>query len=275
MTPLQAAILGIVQGFTEFLPISSSGHLVIFPYLMNWHLPEEGAFIFDVLVQVATLLAVIIFFRKDLWKIIVAFIQGLWNKQPFSTPEARTGWYLILATIPAGIVGLFFKESLEKNFSSPINAALCLLITAGLLILGEIAGKRNRSFVDITWVDALWIGVFQVISILPGVSRSGSTIAGGMTRNLDRQAATRFSFLMFIPAMLAAGLLAIIDLLSHPAPLSLFLSYTPGFITSAIVGYFSIRWLLSFLNKNRYLVFSIYCVIMSILTILVFYFRSH
>jgi undecaprenyl-diphosphatase len=143
MDALQAIILGIIQGITEFLPISSSGHLVIVPYLLGWEFPEKDKFVFDVLVQVATMVAVIAYFWSDLWGIARGFIRALLDKAPFGTQEARLGWYLILATIPASLVGLAFKDLFERAFSTPLAAAGFLLLTAVLLLVAERVGSAS------------------------------------------------------------------------------------------------------------------------------------
>ncbi len=264
MTLLQSILLGIIQGLTEFLPISSSAHLVIAPFLFGWKIPAEEAFVFDVLVQVATLFAVMIYFFKDLLAIARAFFLGLLHKKPFSDAEARFGWYLILATIPAGLVGLALKGLVERVFNSPVAAASFLLLTAGILAISERLGKRTRSTESIDLKDALWVGCAQAISIFPGVSRSGATICGGMLRDLERPAATRFAMLLSIPIMLAAGLLAGIDLAHIPHFTSLMKVFVPGFIASAITGYLAIRWLLRYLTRHPLYVFSVYCIMLSL-----------
>ncbi|HWQ46757.1 MAG TPA: undecaprenyl-diphosphatase UppP [Longilinea sp.] len=267
MTLLQAILLGIVQGLTEFLPISSSGHLVLIPYLAGWSFPADQIMPFDVLVQLGTLVAVIIFFWKDLWDIVHDWVLALIHRKPFETPAARMGWYLILATIPAGLVGLLLKDVVESVFQSAAWTAGFLCVTAALLFLAEWIGKRSRNFEHFTWKDALWMGVFQIISIFPGVSRSGSTISGGMVNNLDRPTAARFSFLMSIPIMLAAGVLGIKDL-AAVNNLSAFLPVLlVGFVTAGIVGYLSIRWLLHFLTRQSLVVFSIYCIVAAVLSL--------
>ena len=267
MTLFQTIILGIVQGLTEFLPISSSGHLVIVPYLLGWQLPEADAFIFDVLIQVATLIAVFAYFWKDITEIVQSMIVCILMKKPFAEAQARLGWYLLLSTLPAGILGLFLKEHVERAFASPRMTGFFLLGTAVILMIAEKAGKRDLDLEEIDWKDALWIGFSQVLAIFPGVSRSGATIAGGMTRNLDRPSAARFSFLMSIPVMLAAGGLAMLDLIDLQNSMgaagssNLFLSFVPGFIAAAITGYLSIRWLIGYLKKHPLYVFAIYCAV--------------
>ena len=276
MTLFQSILLGIVQGLTEFLPISSSGHLVIVPYLLGWELVPSDAFIFDVLVQVATLVAVIAYFWKDLLKIMQQMLRCLGEKRPFADSQARLGWFLLISTLPAGLLGLLLKDSVERAFASPRMTGFFLIGTALLLFIAEKAGKRNVDLDDIDWKDALWIGFSQVLAIFPGVSRSGATIAGGMTRNLDRASAARFAFLMSIPVMLAAGFLAFIDLIQLQQTINqtgasnnnLILSFAPGFLAAAITGYLSIRWLIGYLKKHPLYLFALYCSILGIFIVI-------
>jgi undecaprenyl-diphosphatase len=269
MTLLQSILLGIVQGLTEFLPISSSAHLVFVPYLLNWDIPAGEAFIFNVLVQVATLVAVIAYFWKDLIEILRAWLKAVLQRKPFATSDSRLGWYILLATLPAGIIGLLIKDLVEQAFANPAITAGFMLATAGLLVIAERAGKRNRLMESMNWVDALWVGFGQALAIFPGVSRSGATIAAGMTRNLQRPAAARFAFLISIPIMLAAGLLAGLDLLHMPNFASLLPVFIPGFIAAAVTGYLSIRWLLVFLVKHSLYGFAIYCVVLALIVFVV------
>ncbi|MBN1149111.1 MAG: undecaprenyl-diphosphatase UppP [Anaerolineales bacterium] len=269
MTIVQSILLGIVQGLTEFLPISSSGHLVIVPYLFGWDFPPEEAFIFDVLVQVATLAAVFTYFWSDVVSILRAILHGLLNKQPFDDPQARLGWLLALASLPAGLIGLALKDAVERAFGSPTFSGAFLLVTAGLLLIAEKVGERSRALDTLTWKDALWIGFAQALAIFPGISRSGATITGGMARDLQRPEAARFSFLMSIPIMLAAGLFAILKLITeYPDYPSLLPTFLPGFLASAVTGYLSIRWLLAFLVHRPLYIFSIYCAAIGILVLI-------
>jgi undecaprenyl-diphosphatase len=259
---LQSLILGIIQGITEFLPISSSAHLVLIPHLLGWKIPEAQVFPFDVLVQLGTLIAVILYFWKDLWQILKGFFQGLIERKPFGSENARLGWYLILATIPAGLAGVLIKDQVEAAFNSPTATAIFLFVTALFLVLAELVGKRSRPLSDVKWVDALWVGVFQAISLFPGISRSGSTITGGMTRNLDRPSAARFSFLMSVPVMLGAGLVSFKDALQMPGFSDFLPVLAVGFTAALLVGYLVIHWLLSYLNKGSLYIFAVYCVIL-------------
>lgn len=279
MTIIQAVILGIVQGLTEFLPVSSSAHLVLVPSLLNWEMDPQISFGFNVLVQVGTLLGVITFFWKDLVEIIVHFLSGLLQRKPFATEPARLGWYLILATLPAGILGLLIKDLVEAAFSSPVVTAVFLLVTAALLAFADYMTKRQATHSAspssvVNWQDALVMGFGQALAIFPGISRSGATITSGIVRGLDRPTAARFSFLMSIPIMLAAGLLASLDLLDIPNLGASILPIAAGFITAGIIGYLSIAWLLRYLVHHSLAVFSIYCAAVGLLSLIFFLFKG-
>ena len=182
MNFIQVVVLGIVQGLTEFLPISSSAHLVFVPFLFNWTLDPEKAFVFNVLVQLGTLVAVIIYFRADLVEIFKSVIDGIKTKAPFEKNESRLGWYIVLGTIPAGLAGLLLKSRVEEAFNSPLLTAVLLLGTAILLVLAEILTKKDKGLDQLSWTDALIVGVFQALAIFPGISRSGATISGGLSK---------------------------------------------------------------------------------------------
>jgi undecaprenyl-diphosphatase len=264
----QSILLGIVQGLTEFLPVSSSAHLVIVPHLLGWKIPADASFIFDVLVQDATLLAVFIYYWKDVLDILNAMVSGLRQGKPWGSPEARLGWLIVLATLPAGVIGLLIKDLVEKTFQSPNATAIFLLVTAGMLVIAERMGKQRSKIDKLTWKDALVVGFFQAAAIFPGISRSGATITGGMARGLERPAAARFSFLMSMPILVAAGLLASLDLLKLPDMGSLLPVFIPGFIASAITGYLAIRWFLKFLINHSLTVFSVYCTVLGLLVLI-------
>jgi undecaprenyl-diphosphatase len=274
MTIFQSIFLGIIQGLTEFLPISSSAHLVIFPYVLGWEIDPQEAFIFNVLVQVATLFAVIFYFKNELKEIVKQFVLGLKNRNPFSNPDSKLGWCIIIATIPAGLVGVIIKDYVEMAFQSSLFVAIALFANAVILAFSEVIGKRTRSLDNISFSDGFWIGVAQVISIFPGISRSGSTMAGGLTRNFNRTSTAKFSFLLSIPIMLAAGLYTSLDLLKIPDFTGYLWVFIPGFISAAVVGYFSIRWLIGYLVKRSFYIFSIYCALVGILILGIYWARS-
>ncbi len=274
MSLLQAILLGIVQAATEFLPVSSSAHLVLVPFLLGWQLPTDQAFVFDVLVQLGTLLAVIVYFWRDLWAIVRGWVLALLHRKPFETQAARLGWYLILATIPAGVLGVLFKDGVERAFASPLAAGGFLLLTAALLWTAERWSQPTQSLETLDWKMALWMGAGQALAILPGVSRSGATISAGMARGLRRADAARFSFLMSLPVMLAAGLLGVLDLRQVQGLASFLPVLLVGFAVAALVGYLVIRWLLGYLLQRSMRPFAFYCVGLALLVLLVWAVRG-
>jgi undecaprenyl-diphosphatase len=261
---LEALVLGIVQGLTEFLPISSSGHLVLIPAALGWDSPS---LVFDATVHLATLLAVVAVFWRDLLMLIVAWWRGLFAGQPLKTTESRLAWWVIVGTVPGILTGLLLEKTFESLFDSPNAVGAFLLLTALLLILAEFLGRRQREFTGITWLDSLLIGIGQAASIAPGLSRSGTTIAVGMFCGISREAAARFSFILSVPIILRAGLTQLIKLLrygsvSAEAPLLIV-----GFIAAAVCGYAAIRLLLAYLRRRPLYPFSVYCVVVGILAI--------
>jgi undecaprenyl-diphosphatase len=275
MSIIQALILGLIQGLTEYIPVSSSAHLVLAPWLLGWTFDLKTAFVFDVLVQWGTLVGVAIYFWRDLWAIVRGVVNGLIQRKPFGTFDARLGWFIVLATIPAVLVGFVLKDFFEQFFSDPKAVAVLLFLTAAILLAAERLGQRQRQIESIAAADALSIGVWQALAILPGVSRSGATIAGGMLRGLDRSAAARFSFLMSIPALLGAGLIALKDLIGTPDLMgALGLPIVVGFAAAAVSGYLCIRWLLGYLQKHRLTVFAAYCAAFGALCLIVGFIRG-
>lgn len=258
MTIFYGLILGIIEGLTEFIPVSSTAHMLIAQRLLG--IPSDnGVFAFLVLVQLGPLLALIVYFWKDYWSLIKAFFA-----RPFSTADNRMAWYVIIATIPAGIAGLLLKDVVQNMFSNPLlEAAIRLFTAAVLLALAEWLGKRSRNLDSITWLDALVIGLFQVLAVFPGSSRSGSTIPGGMLRNFNRPSATRFAFLMAAPIMLLAGGYESLSVLKLHILHSIIGPLAVGFIFAAIIGWLSIRWLINYVSKHSLYVFSIYCAIVA------------
>ncbi len=261
MNAFHAFLLGILQGLTEFIPVSSTAHLLIAQHFLG--IPaDDAAFAFNVLVQLGTILSLIVFFWKDLLAILLDTLKNLGGLGKFNTlPEnAKMGWYIIIATIPALVAGVLLKKYVEALFGMPLTeAAIRLFAAAILLTLAEYFGKQTRKLSSMKWLDALVIGIMQVIAVFPGASRSGTTISGGMFRGFDRPAAARFAFLMSVPVMLAAGAYETLGLfklhnLGQFLPLILI-----GFVTAAVVGWLSIKWLLGFLNKHSLYVFAAYC----------------
>jgi undecaprenyl-diphosphatase len=259
MTLFQSLLLGIIEGLTEFIPVSSTAHMLIVQKLLN--IPASDAmFAFLILVQIGPLLALILYFWKDLLSLIVAFFT-----KPFSTEENKLVWYIVIASVPALLAGVLLKHVVEGLFKTPLLEASIRLLTAAILLtLAEFFGKRTRKLESMTWVDSLIVGLFQILAVFPGASRSGSTISGGMLRGFDRPAAARFAFLMAIPVMLAASGYESLDVFKMQNLNSFLLPLAVGFIIAAIVGWLAIRWLLNYLNKNSLYVFAVYCAVVGI-----------
>jgi undecaprenyl-diphosphatase len=261
MSILQALLLGLVQGATEFIPVSSSGHLVLVPWLLGWPSPSLA---FDTMVHWGTLVAVVAYFWRTWRRLIAAWVRGLvrWD---WSHPLARLGWLLIIGTLPAAVIGYFLADWFESLFSRPAWVSLLLLATAGLLTLSEWLGTQaysaggTRQIDSLRWPHALLIGLAQAAAIAPGVSRSGMTMAMGLSGGLQRSDAARFSFLLSTPVIVGAGLFQLIDLASTPDPLAQVPVLAAGFLAAAVVGYVCIGALLRYLQRGRLYPFAIYC----------------
>jgi len=260
MTVFQSFILGIVQGLTEFIPVSSTAHLLISQSLLK--IPASDAmFSFLVIVQLGTLVSLFAFYWQDLLSILKATLD--FKKQ---TTERDLGIYIIVATIPALIAGYLLKDKVEELFKQPmLEASIRLFSAAILLTLAESLTKKNRDIDSMTWLDALIVGLFQIIAVFPGASRSGSTISGGMFRGFDRPSAARFAFLMSVPVMLAAGGYEMLDVIQMPDLGSFLPLLAVGFVTAAVVGWFAIKWLIGYLSKHSLYVFAGYCAVVGVI----------
>ena len=255
MSIIQAIVLGIVQGLTEFIPISSSGHLVLIPWLLNWPAPSLA---FDVALHWGTVLAVLVFFWRDWLALFWAGLAALRDRS-LADPQARLLIWLAIATIPAALAGFFLEDFFARAFVTPAAAAAFLIVTALLLVSGEVLARSDGEIESLRLANSLLIGIAQAIAILPGISRSGATIAAGRWQGLDRTSAARFSFLLSTPIVIGAGLFQLVDLtqaddLAEQAPLML-----SGMAAAAIVGYVCIGWLLRRLQRGSLLPFAAYC----------------
>ena len=252
----QALILGLVQGVTEFLPISSSAHLVLVPWLLGWGDPGLS---FDTMVHWGTLAAVVITFRRDLVELARAWLDSLRDRAVASDPRRRIAWLIVVGTVPAALAGFLFEDFFESLFGSPLRVAALLLVTGLVLVISEFLGKRWRDMESIALSDALLIGLAQAVSIAPGISRSGATIAAGLLVGLRRAAAARYSFLLATPIIFGAGLLHLLRLIQANTPASGLLPLAVGFLAAALSGYLSIRFLLAYLQRGRLYPFAVYC----------------
>jgi undecaprenyl-diphosphatase len=254
---LQAAVLGVVQGLTEFLPISSTAHLRIVPALAGW--PDPGA-AFTAVVQLGTMLAILVYFWREIVHITVAWLRGLVDREVRASLECRIGWYVILATVPIGVFGLLFSDQIENGARNLWLIASALIALGLVLLLAERVGRRDRVEEQIRLRDGLVVGLAQAAALVPGVSRSGATITAGLFVGLEREAAARFSFLLSIPAVVLSGLYEVRRIGGPGAP------GLGGTVVAAllafVVGLASIHWLLRFLTRHSTGVFVAYRVLL-------------
>jgi len=252
---IKAAILGLVQGLTEFLPVSSSGHLVIFSEILNF---KQSGIAFEVFVHFGTLMSILVFFRKELTAMVAAPFQIWVQKKNDAQMQHYLKWdlYIVVATIPAVIVGLFFKDAIEQLFTSILVVFLMLLVTGSLMYAAQGLKFRNTEF---NYKNTFLIGVAQAVAIIPGISRSGSTIFTGMALGMERESVARFSFLMSIPAILGAVVLQLKDLLQSPPASAEMLDLAVGALVAFVSGYGAIVLLLDMVKKGKLRWFGYYC----------------
>jgi undecaprenyl-diphosphatase len=260
MTLLQAVVLGLVQGITEFLPISSTAHLRIVPALLSW--PDPGA-AYSAIIQLGTVAAVIIYFAKDLKQILGAFFRGLLDKKPFATPESRLAWCVGLGTIPIGILGLALQKWIETTFRSLYVISFSFIVLGIVLFVVERMAAKKRAIADVQVSDGLFVGLWQAVALVPGSSRSGTTITGALLRGFTREDAARFSFLLSIPATTLAGLLKLRDVFHATERPWLLIGV--GTAVSFVSGMAAIAFLLKLLRTRTLLGFIVYRVGMGLL----------
>lgn len=262
MSVLEAIVLGIVQGLTEFLPVSSSGHLRIVPALLGWDDPGAA---FTAVIQLGTMAAVVFYFWGDLWRIGRAWLRSLVDSDHRSDPDARMGWYLIVATIPIGLFGVVFKDQIESGARDLRLIASTLILLGLVLALAERVGDRRKNLDDLGVRDGTAIGLAQTLALVPGVSRSGSTISAGLFLGYDRETAARFSFLLSVPAIVGSGLYEMREIGGADAPGAV--PTLLAAIVSFVVGYAAIAWLLRWLVRHSTMVFVFYRIALGLLLI--------
>jgi undecaprenyl-diphosphatase len=253
---LQTIVLSVVQGLTEFLPVSSSGHLRIVSELF-WG--RDAGASFTAVVQLGTELAVLVFFARDIWNIITGWFAGVFHRERRGTLDYRMGWMVIVATIPVGLIGFFAKDIIRDNLRNLWITATVLILFSFVFIWAEKVGTRTRTYGKLTMKDAVLMGLAQCLSLIPGVSRSGATVSAGLFLNLDREVATRFSFLLAIPAVLASGLFSLDDAFNPTDGQSATgLQLLVGTGIAFILGYISIAWLLKFVSHHSFAWFAVW-----------------
>lgn len=253
---LQTIILSIVQGLTEFLPVSSSGHMRIVSQLI-WG--EDAGASFTAVIQLGTELAVLVFFAKDIWMILSAWFAGVFDPAKRDNQNYRMGWMVIAATIPVGLIGFLAKDLIRDNLRNLWITAIVLILFSFVFIWAEKVGTHQRSYDKLTMKDALLMGFAQCLALIPGVSRSGATVSAGLFLNLDREVATRFSFLLAIPAVLASGLFSLPDAFDPAAGQAASApQLVVGTAIAFILGYVSIAWLLKFVANHSFAWFALW-----------------
>lgn len=262
---LQYIFLGVVQGFTEPIPISSSGHLVIFKNLIK--LDTLNDINFEIIVNFGSFIAICFLYRKEIIKIITDFFSYIRTKKATYKENYNYAWLIVIGTIPAGLFGFIFKDKIDMLSNNVKLVGIALLITSvALFLIKNLKGKKEKN--DITIKDSIIIGLFQVIALFPGISRSGATVVGAMNQNLKRKTAVDYSFMLYLPISFATMILGVKDLLEIPNLESLILPYFLGMIASTIITYFSAKWFINIMKKGKLIYFSIYCFIVGILVIL-------
>lgn len=267
MDIIHGIIIGIIQGLTEFLPVSSSAHLIIIQKLLG----VESSLAFDVFLHLATLLAVLIFFRADIYKMLNAWwlslgdiLQHRFLEGFYSDPYKRLSWYVILATIPVGVVGVLFESQVDSLFAGALYVpGFFLFVTGTILYLSQRISSGKIDLAHMGWFQPLFMGLAQACAIMPGLSRSGTTIAAGLVVGLDKEFAAKFSFILSIPAIFGAFIVQLKDLGS--AMTADYGAIIFGFIAAFISGYFAIKWLITIIQRKNLDVFSYYCWIMGII----------
>lgn len=261
MEILSAIVLGIIQGLTEFLPISSSAHLILVPWFFGW---EPEGLVFDVALHVGTALAVLAFFARDWIRLARETVLGLKERAPLGNADRKLAWLLVVASIPAAVAGLWLEKLVETRLRSPLITVFTLAGLALLLWYAERRGRQSRPMARYSWGDAVWIGIAQAIALVPGVSRSGVTMTTALLRDSDRVSAARFSFLLSTPVIVGAGLLQGYRLLAAgegagagwPVLLA-------GVVAAAVTGFLCIKFFLRYLQRNSFTPFVIYRLVLA------------
>ena len=251
---VKAVLLGVLQGLTEFLPISSSAHLRIFPELLGWGDPGAA---FTAVIQIGTELAVLIYFRKDIWTIGSAWTRSLFRPDLRGTHDSRMGWYIIVGSLPIVVLGVLLKDIIERDFRNLWIIGCTLIVLGVILGVADRVGSTSRTTKDMTLRHAVLLGAAQAMALVPGVSRSGATISMGRLLGYQREAATRFAFLLAIPAVIGAG---IFELKEIPGGENTYgtVPTLVATVVSFVVGYAAIAWLLRYVSTNSYLPFVVY-----------------
>jgi undecaprenyl-diphosphatase len=259
----EAIVLGLAQGLTEFLPISSTGHLRIVPAFAGW---EDPGALFTAVIQLGTMLAVVLYFWRDLVRIVRVWTASLRDRGRRDELDARMGWYIVIATIPIGVFGLIFQDQIETGARNLYLIGAVLIALGLILLLAEVVGRKTRSLDQVSRSDAIWVGLAQALALIPGTSRSGATITAGLFLGMERAAAARFSFLLSIPAVVLSGLYGLTELIAGDDDVD-FAALAIATVFAFIAGYASIAFLLRWLVSHTTMIFVVYRVALGALVI--------
>jgi undecaprenyl-diphosphatase len=262
---VEAVLLGAVEGITEFLPVSSTGHLTIVEKVLGFDIEAPDITAFTAIIQSGAVFATVIFLRKDLVRIIAAWFKGLLSADARKEPDWRFAWAVILGSIPIGIVGLVFQDAIETTLRSLWVVAGALIVWSGAMAFADHAATQVRHEDDTTWKDTLIIGVVQCLSLIPGVSRSGATMSAGLLRDFDRVTVTKLSFFLSIPALLGATVLQVHDEAGNIASGVGWVNTLTATVVSFVVGFAAVAWLLKYVAKHSYSIFIFYRVVLGAL----------
>ena len=266
MTIMQAIILGIVQGLTEFLPISSSGHLILVPWLFNWHFLLDNPDLnktFDVALHLGTFVAVLVYFWREVGTLIAAWVRSI-GRRSLADPMAKLAWLLLVSTIPAAIVGVVLESFIEDRLGKPWIIAIAMIVFAGVMYLIDHIAKLDRELDSLTWFDAVLIGCAQALALCPGVSRSGITMMTGLLLRLDRESAARYSFLMSIPVIGGAAAYKALEVAKNGLPSGTAMPFLVGMISAALSGLVAIWFVLAYLKRHNFNLFVLYRIVIGV-----------
>ena len=264
----EALLLGGVEGLTEFLPVSSTGHLTILESALGFSIDDPDVTAFTAIIQVGAVLATLLYLWSDFWRIIKSFVRGITQPSERTTRDYRFAWAVIIGSIPIGIVGLLFQDTIETTLRSLWFVGIALILWSGVMAYADVNATQERGEATTTWKDTLVIGTAQCLALVPGVSRSGATMSAGLLRGLDRVAVTRLSFFLSVPALTAAGLLQIA---TKAGDISTGVGWAPTIIAtvvSFVIAYFAVGWLLRFIAHHNYSVFIRYRVVLGVVVLL-------
>lgn len=263
MSLFQAIILGVVQGLTEFLPISSSGHLVLVPWLLGWPYP---GLTFDVALHLGTLVSLLAYFWRD-WLVYIKAVLGSIQQRSIHNTDAKVAWILAVATIPAAVIGKIGSEWFEHSARQPVLIGIMLIVAAIILFMADHFGRKQYRLEEIGWYRGLIVGFAQALALLPGVSRSGSTITAGLAVGLNRESAARFAFLLAVPITFGAILFKFIEVVQAGLPADEQIAFAAGILASGVTGFLAIKWMLGYVQKRSLNIFVVYRLIVGILVL--------